>query len=183
MLAGIVGQRHDDELVERAVQQRLELSNAFGIRAGALPHRQRPLIEPDEVAAFEMPRRGDRAGNRPSLASQFVLLRLGLSGARRLAHAGEDDPAVADDRRVAGVDRVERRLLPSAGSDTISQPAVETISINRSYSSSARDKSGGAEKFSCFHCDAIDGFADECLARMLDEHGGQRAVLGERPST
>ncbi len=59
------------------------------------------------------------------------------------------------------------------------------ISMNLSYSSSARDKSGGAEKFKRFHCDRNDGFADERLSRVLDENGGQPAVLrqaGDHPA-
>jgi hypothetical protein len=48
-----VGQRNDDQLVDRFGEQRPYLCDAVVVGAVAMANRNRPVVEPDDISAFQ----------------------------------------------------------------------------------------------------------------------------------
>ena len=102
-----VRQRHLDH-ADRVTHERTKLPDAVGVRAISAAYGDRPLVEPDQVAALELSRRCDAAGDRHAELER-LLLRGRFCRAGGLAHRAEDQSRWRDDRRIAHVNRIERR--------------------------------------------------------------------------
>src|SRR5438046_520507 len=109
--AAPVGQGDHDELVDRAGEQRAELANPRVVRAIAPAGGERALVEPHDVAPLQPAVARDGADDRQAQGAERRFLRRGLGGALRLPHVAQDEPAVARDRGVAHVQRVQPDLL------------------------------------------------------------------------
>src|SRR5215204_3734823 len=104
-----VRQRDLDDL-DPIAENGTQLSNAVSVGAIAPANHESTAVEPDRIAAFEASRRLDATADRHRhMAGRCgAFLRGGLLDALRFAHPAEDQAAVAHNRRVADIDRIER---------------------------------------------------------------------------
>ena len=95
-----VGKLHLDRLHAERPQGRGQLTEPLGVGAVAAPHRQRPLVQPYEIAAlggrFALESRQDGHVQRLQRRRDGRLLAAALD----LAHPQDDGAGVGDDHRV-----------------------------------------------------------------------------------
>ena len=132
-----VRERNDDELVDGVGEQGAQLTDAVVVRAVAAADNNGAIVEPHDVAAFESAGRFDAADDGDAPARECRALRCGLAGAQRFAHRTQDDAALADDRRVAHVDRIEADTLTWRQREYLSARLLQQREKLCSYSSSA----------------------------------------------
>jgi hypothetical protein len=109
--AAPVGKGDDDQFVDRIAEERAQLRDARIIRPVPPPDGDRPIVQPDDIPALEPAGRHDGPHDRDSGSAESPLLGYRLSHTRVFAHPAEDGAAVADDRRVPDVDRVQPGAL------------------------------------------------------------------------
>jgi len=89
------------------LQQAPELANPLRIRPVSPAHRERRFVQPDAVPALQttLPTNAPEDGE-PDLRGESPH-RLGLAAAGLLPHLAQDQAAVAHDRGIPGVERIE----------------------------------------------------------------------------
>src|SRR5690242_139036 len=102
-----VGQGYDDQVVHHIRQEHPQLPDALVVGAVAAPDHECLLVDPAYIAAFERAGAADPPVNRQASRSKEGFLRARLGAPLRLAHATEDDPPLAHERRIANVQGVE----------------------------------------------------------------------------
>jgi carboxyl-terminal processing protease len=107
--SAVVRQRNDDDVHART-EQIAKLFDARVIGAVAAADGNRALVEPHDVAPFDLTGRLDDAGNRHAERPERPALRGRLGLASGLPHPAQHDAPRRHDRRVADVDRVQRKV-------------------------------------------------------------------------
>ena len=102
--AAVVGQRHDDQLVDAIAEERAQLANALVVGAVAAGDGKGALVDPGDVAALNAALAGDLASDRNAPRLGGAAQRSGFGAAVGFAHRAKNEAAVADDAGVANVD-------------------------------------------------------------------------------
>lgn len=170
-------ERHLDDL-DVAAEERAQLADPLGIGAVAAADRHRARVEPDQVAAFEVPGLLDRADDRDPRRREDRRLRRGLPPPLALPHVGEQHAARRDHARVAHVDRIEAGLLGARQADQLGARGGDQLEEALGLGERALDVGGRGEA----EVAPLGGDRErraEGVARVGDQHAADRAELVE----
>ena len=83
------------------------------------------VVEPDEIAAFDLARRRDFTGNRKAEALQMRGIGFGLAAARGLSHMRQYQALRRHDQRVMRIEAVEGQSIAGRQGDDFGAGAAQ----------------------------------------------------------